>query len=68
MLSSPLVGMQSEQGVNAGQGEHHIPVWGPLCRLVDDVVFCLLLIRRAYAFRYSGDLRECILLSSYPTS
>ena len=29
---------------------------------------CLSLSRRAYAFRFSGDRRDFILLSSYPTS
>ena len=45
-----------------------IPVCGLLFTLVDDVAFCLSLIRRAYAFRFSGDWRDLILLSSYPTS
>ena len=56
------------QGVTAVHAEHHIPVCRLLCRLVDDVAWCLSLIRRASAFRFSGDQRDFILLSSYPTS
>ena len=48
--------------------QHHIPVCGLFCRLVDDVALCLSLIRQAYAFRFSGDRGDFILLSSYPTS
>ena len=48
--------------------EHHIPVCGLLCRLVDDVALCLSSIRGAYAFRFGGDGRNFILLSSYPIS
>ena len=57
-----------EHQVNAGHGEHHIPVCGLLCRLVEDVAFCPSLIPRAYDFHFSGDRRDFILLSSYPTS
>ena len=56
------------QGFTAVHAKHHIPVCGLLCRLVDDVALCLSLIRRAYVFRFSGDRRDFILLSSYPTS
>ena len=56
------------QGVTSVHAEHHIPVCGLLCRLVDDVALCLSLICRACAFRFSGDLRDFILLSFYPTS
>ena len=56
------------QGVTSVHAEHHIPVCGLLCRLADDVALCLSLIRRAYAFRFSGDRRDFILLISYPTS
>ena len=68
LLSSLLVGVRVEHGVNAGHGEHRIPVCGLLCRLVDDIALCLSIIRRAYAFRLSGDQRDFILLSSYRTS
>ena len=68
MLSSLLVGVWVGQGVNAGHGEHHIPVCGRLCRLVVDVALCLSSIRQAYAFRFSGDRRDFILLTSYATS
>ena len=56
------------QGVTSLHAEHHIRVCGLLCRPVDDVALCLSLIRRAYAFRFSGDRRDFIRLSSYPTS
>ena len=56
------------QGVTAVHAEHHIPVCGLFCRLVDDVALCLSLICRDYAFRFSGDQRDFILFSSYPTS
>ena len=56
------------QGVTSVHAEHHIPLYGLLCRLVDDVALCLSLICRAYAFRSSGDRRDFILLSSYPNS
>ena len=56
------------QGVTAVHAEHNIPVCGLLCRLGDDVALCLSLIRRAYAFRFTGDPRDYILLNSYPTS
>ena len=56
------------QGAIVGHGDHHIPVCGLLCRLVEDVALCLSLTRRAYAFRFSGDRRDLILLSFYPTS
>ena len=68
LLSSLLPGVRVEYGVNAGHAEHHIPICGLLCSLVDDVALCLSLIRRAYAFRFSGDHRAFILFSSYPTS
>ena len=68
MLSCLLVGLRVMQGVTAVHAEHHIPLCGLLCRLVDDVALCLSLIRRAYAFTFSGDRRDFILLSSYPTS
>ena len=68
MLSSLLLGLRVAQGVNACHDNHHIPVCGLLCRLVDDVAFSLSSIRRAYAFRFSGDWRNLILLSCYPTS
>ena len=68
MLSCLLLGVRVMHGVTSVHAEHHIPVCGLLCRLVDDVALCLSLIRRAYAFRFSGDRREFILLSSYPTS
>ena len=55
MLSRLLEGLQIEQGVHAGHGEHHIPVCCLLCRLVDDIAVFPSLIRRAYAFRFSGD-------------
>ena len=55
------------QGLTAVHAEHHIPVCGLSCRLVDDVALCLSLIPRAYAFSFSGDWRDFILLSSYPT-
>ena len=67
LLPSLLVGVRIEHGVNAGHGEHHIPVCGLFCTLVDDVALCLSLIRRAYAFRFSGDRRDFILLSPHPT-
>ena len=66
--SSLVLGMRVQHGVNAGHGEHHIPVCGLSCRLVDDVALCLSSIRRAYAFRLSGDRRDLLFLSSYPTS
>ena len=56
------------QGVTSVHAEHHIPVCGLLCTLVDDVAWCRSLIRRPYAFRFRGDQRDFILLSSYPTS
>ena len=68
ILSCLLVGVRVMQEVTAVHAEHHIPVCGLLCRLVDDVAFCLSLIRRAYAVRFSRDRRDFILLSSYPTS
>ena len=55
------------QGVTSVHAEHHIPVCRFLCRLVHDIDLCLSLIRRAYAFRFSGDRRGFILLGSYPT-
>ena len=55
------------QVVNALHAEHHLPVCVLLCRLVNDLAFCLSLICRAYAFTFSGDWRDLILLSSYPT-
>ena len=58
MLSSLLVGLRVKQGLNAGYGEHHIPVSGLLCRLVKDVALCPSLIRQAYAFKFSGDRRD----------
>ena len=56
------------QGVTAVHAEHHITVCGLLCRLVADVALCLSLICGDYAFRFTGDRRDCILFSSYPTS
>ena len=56
------------QRVTAVHAEHHIPVCGLLCRLVDDMALCLSLIHCAYAFRFSGDRRDFILLSSYGIS
>ena len=56
------------QGVTALHAQHHIPVCGLLCRVVDEVALCLSLIRRAYAFRFSGDRRDFILLGSCPIS
>ena len=68
MLSCLLLRVLVMPGVTSVHAEHHIPVCGLLCRLVDDVPLCLSLIRRAYALRFSGDRRDFILLSSYPTS
>ena len=68
MLAGLLVGVRVEQGVNAGHGKHHIPVCGLLCRLVDDVAFCVSLICGAYVFRFSGEWRDPIPLGSFPTS
>ena len=56
------------QGVTAVRAKHRMAVCGLLCRLVDDVALCLSLIRGAYVFRFGGDRRDFILLSSYPTS
>ena len=56
------------QGITVVHAEHHIHICGLLCRLVDDVALCPSLIRRAYAFRFIGDRRDFILLSSSPTS
>ena len=67
-LSCLLVGVRVMQGVTAVHAEHHIPDYALLCKLVDDIAFCLSLIRLSYAFRFSGDWRVLILLSSYPAS
>ena len=66
-LSCLLVGVLVMQVVNAMHAEHHLPVCVPLCRLVNDLAFCLSLIRRAYAFTFSGDWRDLILWSSFFT-
>ena len=42
MLSSQLEGVRVEQGVNAGNGEHHILLCGLLCRLVAVLLFVYL--------------------------
>ena len=55
------------QGVTAVHAVHQISVCGLLCRLVDDVALCLSFIREAYAFSFSCDGRDFILLSCYPT-
>ena len=68
MLSCLLVGVQVMQQITAVHTENHIPDCCLLCKLVDDVAFCLSSMRRAYAFRFSGYWRDFILLSSYPTS
>ena len=67
MLSCLLVRVGVMQGVNAVHAEIHIRVCGLVCRLVDDVSFCLSLIRGAYVFRFSADWRHLIFLCSYPT-
>ena len=67
LLSCLLVGVRVMQGVTAVHAEHHTPLCGLFCRLVDDIALCLSVIRRAPAFRFSGDRRDFILVSSYPT-
>ena len=39
-----------------------------LCRIVGEIAFCLFSIPHAYAFGFSGDRRNVILLSSCTTS
>ena len=66
-LSRLLAEVLVMQVANALHAEHHLPVCVLLCRLVNDLAFCISLICRAYAFTFSGDWRDLILLSSYPT-
>ena len=67
VLSCLLVGVGVMQGVTAMRAEHHIPVCCLLCRLVGDLALCLSFICGGYTLRFTGDRRDFILFSFYPT-